>query len=265
LTLSVSDGTLTLSSTAGLTGSGDGTGSLSYSGPLAALNAALQGLIFNPPAGAHVFATIAVGAQSYGAQSLQTQFAITDGVLVVNTTADSGSGSLRQAILDADRTTGLTATIDFAIPGAGTQTIEPLTPLPAITASVLIDGTTQPGFTRAPLIAVNGAPASGPVALTIAGSDVTVRGLAADQFAFVATSDLVLVAQVHPQGLTTQLSLLDSQGQVLVQSDGISPSDPDDLAAEQLASGSYFLKVASTGGAGTYTLTTTVAPTTTAF
>ncbi len=37
LTLSVGAGTLTLSSTAGLTGSGDGTGSLSYSGPLSAL------------------------------------------------------------------------------------------------------------------------------------------------------------------------------------------------------------------------------------
>ena len=44
LTLSVSAGTLTLSSTAGLTGSGDGTGSLSYSGALSALNAALDGL-----------------------------------------------------------------------------------------------------------------------------------------------------------------------------------------------------------------------------
>ena len=76
---------------------------------------------------------------------------------------------------------------------------------------------------------------------------------------------LVLVAQVHPQGLTTQLSLLDSQGQVLVQSDGLSSSDPDDLIAQQLARGSYILKVDSTGGAGTYTLTTTVAPTTAAF
>ena len=190
---------------------------------------------------------------------------ITDGVFVVDTTADSGPGSLRQAILDADRTTGLTVTIDFAIPGAGVQTIAPLTPLPAITASVLIDGTTQPGFAGAPLIAVSAAPAGGPAALTIAGSDVTVRGLAVDQFAFVTTSDLVLVAQVHPQGLTTQLSLLDSQGQVLVQSDGLSSSDPDDLIAEQLVSGSYFLKVASTGGAGSYTLTTTVAPTTAAF
>src|SRR5262249_47187189 len=105
----------------------------------------------------------------------------------------------------------------------------------------------------------------GPAALTIAGSDVTVAGLAVDQFAFVTTTNLVLVAQVAPQGLTTELSLLDAQGQVLVQSDGVSSSDPDDLAAEQLGSGTYFLKVASTGGAGSYTLTTTVAYTTAAF
>ena len=57
LTLSVSDGTLTLSSTAGLTGSGDGTGSLSYSGPLSALDAALDGMTYTPPAGPQVFAT----------------------------------------------------------------------------------------------------------------------------------------------------------------------------------------------------------------
>ncbi len=266
LTLSVSDGTLTLSNTAGLTGSGDGTGSLSYSGPLAALNAALQGLIFHPPAGAHVLTTLTVGAQSFGAQPVPTeQFLITDGVFVVNTTADSGPGSLRQAILDANRVSGLTVTIDFAIPGAGVQTIAPLTPLPAITASVLVDGTSQPGFAGTPRIAVSAAPAGGPAGLTLAGSNVTVRGLAVDQFAFVATSDLVLVAQVDPQGLTTQLSLLDSQGQVLVQSDGVSSSDPEDLIAQQLVSGSYFLKVDSTGGAGTYTLTTTVAPTTAAF
>ena len=48
LTLSVAGGTLTLGSTAGLTGSGDGTGSLSYSGPLSALNAALAGSAFTP-------------------------------------------------------------------------------------------------------------------------------------------------------------------------------------------------------------------------
>ena len=67
-----------------------------YSGPLAALNAALQGLIFHPPAGAHVLTTLTIGAQSFGAQTLPTeQFLITDGVFVVDTTADSGPGSLR--------------------------------------------------------------------------------------------------------------------------------------------------------------------------
>ena len=73
---------------------------------------------------------------------------ITDGVFVVDTTADSGPGSLRQAILDADAVTGGGNTIDFAIPGSGVQTIVPLSPLPAITTSVLIDGTTQPGYAR---------------------------------------------------------------------------------------------------------------------
>ena len=85
-----------------------------------------------------------------------------------------------------------------------------------------------------------------------------------DQFALDATTDELLVAQVHAQGLTTQLSLLDSQGQELVQSDGFSSSDPDDLVAQQLVSGSYFLKVGSTGVVGTYTLTTTVTATTAA-
>src|SRR5262249_47977044 len=51
LTLSVSAGTLRLSRTAGLTGSGDGTGSLSYRGPLSALNAALGSMTYTPPSG----------------------------------------------------------------------------------------------------------------------------------------------------------------------------------------------------------------------
>jgi hypothetical protein len=265
LTLSVSAGTLALSSTAGLIGSGDGTGSLSYNGPLAAIDSALNGLRYAPPSGPHVFATLTLGAQSYGAPPLQSQFGITDGVFVVDTTADSGPGSLRQAILDANTVTALARTIDFAIPGAGLQTIELIAPLPPIKATVLIDGTTQPGFAGAPLIELGGGSARGPAGLTIAGSDVTVRGLAIDQFAFDTATDEFLVAQVHPQGLTTQLSLLDSQGRLLVQGDGLSPSDPDNLIAQQLVSGSYFLNVERTSGAGTYSLTTSVAPTTAPF
>src|SRR4030095_15012568 len=61
----------------------------------------------------------------------------------VTTTADSGPGSLRQAVLDANANAGLD-TIAFFIPGGGVQTITVGSEL-SITDAVLIDGYTQPG------------------------------------------------------------------------------------------------------------------------
>lgn len=49
--------------------------------------------------------------------------------LSVTNTDDSGAGSLRQAISDANATAGHD-TITFDIPGSGPHTISPLTPLP---------------------------------------------------------------------------------------------------------------------------------------
>ena len=67
---------------------------------------------------------------------------------VVNT-ADSGAGSLRQAILDANAAPNPASGVDqilFDIPGSGVQTIQPTSdPLPEITDPVSIDGYTQPG------------------------------------------------------------------------------------------------------------------------
>jgi parallel beta-helix repeat protein len=62
----------------------------------------------------------------------------------VTNTGDSGAGSLRQAILDANANPGVD-TIGFNIPGAGVQTISPLTQLPVLTDTVTIDGYSQPG------------------------------------------------------------------------------------------------------------------------
>ncbi|HSP17691.1 MAG TPA: Calx-beta domain-containing protein [Thermoanaerobaculia bacterium] len=62
---------------------------------------------------------------------------------VVNTN-DSGAGSLRQAMTDANTTPGAD-TITFAIPAAGLQTIAPLTNLPNITEAVVINGYSQAG------------------------------------------------------------------------------------------------------------------------
>src|SRR4051794_13981404 len=70
--------------------------------------------------------------------------------LVVTTTADSGPGSLREAIETANAAPGLD-TITFAIPGSGVQTIQPLSALPTITDPVIVDGTSQPGYVDVPL------------------------------------------------------------------------------------------------------------------
>ncbi len=64
----------------------------------------------------------------------------------VISTSDSGPGSLRQAILDANGSFG-NDDIAFAIPGAGVHTIALASGLPPITQPVIIDGFTQPGST----------------------------------------------------------------------------------------------------------------------
>lgn len=78
---------------------------------------------------------------------LPTQFLFgANGILVVTNTNDSGAGSLRQAISDANSDPLIPHVIQFAI-DSGIQTIQPLTALPAITANyTIIDGTTQPGW-----------------------------------------------------------------------------------------------------------------------
>ena len=90
----------------------------------------------------------------------------TPATFVVTTTQDNGDntaptpGSLREAILKANAAAG-TDTITFAIPGAGVQTISPPTALPGITDPVVIDGTTQAGYSGTPVVQLSGTAATG--------------------------------------------------------------------------------------------------------
>ena len=100
---------------------------------------------------------------------------------LVNTTADSGAGSYRQAILDSNATPGLN-TIDFGIGDVGSlQTIVPLSDWPSFTNPVVIDGDSQggPGYKGPPLVVIQGGDAADAVCLVLAaGSDgSTIRGL----------------------------------------------------------------------------------------
>lgn len=102
---------------------------------------------------------------------------------LVTTTADSGSGSLRQAILNANSIAGTDA-IGFNIAGGAPYSIQPTKTLPAIRQAVIIDGSTQPGYAGAPLIELNGSLAGKDVnGLTITSGGSTVRGLVINRFA----------------------------------------------------------------------------------
>jgi len=105
----------------------------------------------------------------------------------VTTTADSGAGSLRQAITDANGHAGAD-TIAFDISASGVQIIAPASALPKITGAVTIDGYTQTGATpntNAPDEGLNtilkieiDCTNAGSYCLQIGADDVTIRGLA---------------------------------------------------------------------------------------
>ncbi len=65
-----------------------------------------------------------------------------------------------------------------------------------------------------------------------------------------------VVANVHPNGFRTLLSLLDDQGNVVIQSEATSPANPDGELAQHLPAGTYYVSVSSQNGIGTFDLTT---------
>ena len=97
-------------------------------------------------------------------------------------TSDTGAGSLRQAIIDANDAPGPDI-ISFRIPGAKPYTITPLSTLPSITEAVTIDGTTQTNYSGQPIIQLNGTSAgSNANGLLILGGNSLVRGLVINRF-----------------------------------------------------------------------------------
>ena len=102
----------------------------------------------------------------------------------VVTTSDSGAGSLRQAVLDANNNPGAD-TIVFQLTGTKPFTISLASALPVVSTPMTIDGTTQAGYSNAPVVELNGAGAgSGAVGLQLdpGASGSTVLGLAINRF-----------------------------------------------------------------------------------
>ena len=89
--------------------------------------------------------------------------------ITVTNTNDSGAGSLRQAIIDANTSVGVADTIAFNIAGPGPHTIQPTSALPTITDQVTIDGTTQSGWVANTAVAPN--PFNGTMMIEIDGQN----------------------------------------------------------------------------------------------
>ncbi len=101
-----------------------------------------------------------------------------NGILIVTNTADTGPGSFRQAILDANQNSEYKDTIKFAVP---TTTISPLSALPTITDPLVISGFI--GESSAPGIVLNGANAgAGANGLVLNTGNSMVEGLVIQSF-----------------------------------------------------------------------------------
>ncbi len=91
---------------------------------------------------------------------------------VINQNA-SGSGSLDQAIKDANANPGLDQ-IQFNLPGTGPFNLATAT---EVTDAVVIDGTTQPGYAGKPLIGIGSNGSRFPNGLIVSSGNSTIRGL----------------------------------------------------------------------------------------
>jgi hypothetical protein len=104
---------------------------------------------------------------------------------IVTNTANSGAGSLRQAIIDANANAG-TDTISFNIAGTGVHTIVLSTALPTITGTVILDATTDDSFApngNKPAIGIDGGNGNfNGLQLSSTADGSTIRGLVLRNF-----------------------------------------------------------------------------------
>jgi parallel beta-helix repeat protein len=150
-------------------------------------NASCPNFTAGTPHPNYILSVAYVGDPANAAVTQSFPFVVTTAPIVVTNTNDSGAGSLRQAILDAN---SACATVNFAIPGTGPFTISPLTMLPTLTCG-MIDGFSQSGAaqcTAGPgsdnatiMIALNGSSCPGCDGLAISGG-TSVQGLSIHSF-----------------------------------------------------------------------------------
>jgi uncharacterized repeat protein (TIGR01451 family) len=101
--------------------------------------------------------------------------------LTVQSNADSGNFTLRQAILDANSGACVVpCSIQFNLP-AGQHVISPTSPLPALTARMFLQANSQPGYAGVPIVELDGTNAGG-IGLQLTAANSQVRGFVIRNF-----------------------------------------------------------------------------------
>lgn len=117
------------------------------------------------------------------AAAIPTAFSDQQSTWIVQTTGDSGTGSLRQAITDANAdSTSTRRFIAFDV----TNGISTTATVPIVTRTMTIDGTTQGGFSTEPIVVVTGPGSNSGVngiELGAGSTNSVVRGLVMQSFA----------------------------------------------------------------------------------
>ena len=207
----MTNGTISLASTAGLTlvSGANGSSAFTYSGTVSALNTALNsGVTFNPTNAYRGLAQITVTTNDLGNSGSGGALSDTDtikvhvGALVVTNindvnngdassianlvASDGGDGiSLREAILAANATLNVGGPdyIYFNIAGAGPHIINLSSALPAITSPVIIGASSEPDFGGTPVLVLNGGGTIADGIQLYGGSGgSTIRGLVIQNF-----------------------------------------------------------------------------------
>lgn len=168
----------------------EGSGDVLYLG----LNQTQNPVVQNLGAGnGRVTSTNLKPIEWYSVEQVDSAYVAPNRFLVTNT-RDSGPGSLRQALMNANATPNVVGPdqIHFAIPGFGAHTIQPLTQLPIITDTLVLDATTQPGYSGTPLIELNGSSAGNSYGLFLFSGGNTIRGLAINRFVGVVNAGILI-------------------------------------------------------------------------
>ncbi len=208
------------------------------------------------PSTAGVTATTSDPNPSNNAAFAQTTVTPGASTLVVTNTNEGGPGSLHHALLQSNDG-GPRDTITFNIPGAGPHTIRPteFAPLPGLNQSVVIDGTTQPGYAGTPLIEISGENAGVTAGLLVNGANSVIRGLAINRFAQQAG-----IALGGSGGHTVEASFIGTNTSgtaALANQTGIFVNSPNNLiggttaAARNLIAGNTLQGVIILAGAAT--------------